>query len=154
VAPALLGSGTASSSTFLRGDGTWQPTPNSIPSQTGRAGDVLTTDGSILSWEALTTSQVAESGNLYWTQGRFNTAFAAETTDGLAQGTTNLYWSSSLFNTAFAGKTTDGLAEGATNQYFTAARAIAALPSQTGNSGKFLTTSGSALSWSRPLVRC
>ena len=42
--------------------------------------------------------------------------------------------------------TTSQVTEG-TNLYFTDARVIAALPSQTGNNGKYLTTDGSLLSW-------
>lgn len=68
-----------------------------------------------------TTTQVAEGTNLYYTQARFNTAFAAKSTTDLAEGT-NLYYTAGRFDTAFAAKDTDDLAEGATNVYYTAAR--------------------------------
>ena len=37
------------------------------------------------------TSDLPEGGNKYWTDARFNTAFAAKTTDDLAEGSTNHY---------------------------------------------------------------
>ena len=52
----------------------------------------------------------------------------------------------SSFNSAFASKTTTDLAEGA-NLYFTNSRVIAALPDQASNTGKFLQTDGTTLSW-------
>ena len=67
-----------------------------------------------------TTTQVAEGTNLYYTQARFNTAFAAKSTTDLAEGT-NLYYTAGRFDTAFAAKSTTDLAEG-TNLYYTAAR--------------------------------
>lgn len=39
----------------------------------------------------LTTSDIAEGTNLYYTAARFNTAFAAKTTDDLTEGSTNKY---------------------------------------------------------------
>lgn len=66
----------------------------------------------------LNTDSVIEATNLYWTAARFNTAFAAKSTDDLAQGTGNKYYSSTLFNSDFSGKTTTNLAEGS-NLYFT-----------------------------------
>lgn len=40
----------------------------------------------------LSTSNIGEGSNLYWTQTRFDNAFAAKTTDGLTEGATNLYF--------------------------------------------------------------
>jgi len=78
----------------------------------------------------LTTADLTEDTNLYWTQTRFNTAFALKDTDDLSEGVTNLYYSSSLFDTDFSGKTTTDLTEG-TNLYFTNLRATNALASHT-----------------------
>lgn len=68
----------------------------------------------------LTTTDIAEGTNLYYTAARFNTAFAGKSTTDLAEGT-NLYYTAARFNTAFAGKTTTDLTEGS-NLYYTAAR--------------------------------
>jgi len=73
----------------------------------------------------LTTSDIAEGSNLYYTQSRFDTAFAGKDTDDLSEGATNLYYATSLFNTDFGNKDTDDLSEGATNLYFTDGRADA-----------------------------
>jgi hypothetical protein len=77
-----------------------------------------------------TTDDLPEgTTNLYWTQTRFNNAFAGKTTSDLAEGT-NLYWTQTRFDTAFAGKTTDNLSEGTTNLYFTQARARNSISAQ------------------------
>ena len=72
----------------------------------------------------LTTSDIAEGTNLYYTTSRFNTDFATKDTDDLSEGATNLYFTSARFDTDFAGKTTTDLTEGS-NLYFTNARADA-----------------------------
>ena len=51
-------------------------------------------------------------------------------TDAVPEGSVNLYYTQARFNTAFAAKTTTNLSEG-TNLYFTNARASAAAPVQT-----------------------
>lgn len=68
-------------------------------------------------WATLDTGVVPENGNLYYTQARFNTAFAAKSTTDLAEGT-NLYYTAARFNTAFSSKTTSDLTEGS-NLYYT-----------------------------------
>jgi len=65
----------------------------------------------------LTTTNISEGTNLYWTSGRFDTAFGGKTTTNLAEGT-NLYYTQARFDTAFGGKTTDNLTEGSTNKYY------------------------------------
>lgn len=92
-------------------------------------GDVTGTVSSIANH---TTDSLTEgSTNLYYTQTRFDSAFAAKDTDGLAEGSTNLYYTDARANTAFdtrlATKTSDNLAEGSTNLYFTTARADAVI---------------------------
>ena len=51
----LSATGTASSSTFLRGDNKWESVPAGLPSQTGNAGKYLTTDASDASWSTIAT---------------------------------------------------------------------------------------------------
>jgi hypothetical protein len=76
---------------------------------------------------ASSTTNLAEGTNLYYTQARFDTAFSNKTTTNLAEGT-NLYYTQARFNSALAAKTTTDLAEG-TNLYYTDARARLALSS-------------------------
>jgi hypothetical protein len=97
----------------------------------------------------LTTTNIAEGTNLYWTDARFDSRFGTKTTTNLAEGT-NLYYTQARFNSALAAKTTTDLAEG-TNLYYTDARARLALSSSaTGlsyanNSGVFSLTAGYAI---------
>jgi hypothetical protein len=97
----------------------------------------------------LTTTNIAEGTNLYWTDARFDTRFSTKTTTNLTEGT-NLYYTQARFNTAFTAKSTTDLAEG-TNLYYTDARARLALSSSaTGlsyanNSGVFSLTAGYAI---------
>jgi hypothetical protein len=72
----------------------------------------------------LTTSNIAEGTNLYWTDARFDSRFGTKSTTDLAEGT-NLYYTQARFNTAFDAKTTTDLDEG-TNLYYTDARSRAA----------------------------
>jgi hypothetical protein len=73
---------------------------------------------------AATTTNITEGTNLYYTQARFDTAFAAKSTTNLTEGT-NLYYTTaranSDFDTRLATKSTTNLAEG-TNLYYTDAR--------------------------------
>jgi hypothetical protein len=76
-----------------------------------------------------TTTNLFEGTNLYYTQARFDAALGAKTTNDLTEGS-NLYYTQARFNTAFAAKSTTNLTEG-TNLYYTNARASAAAPVQT-----------------------
>ena len=71
-----------------------------------------------------TTDHVTEGSNLFYTQGRFDTAFTAKSTTDLSEGT-NLYYTAARdtaqFNTDLATKSTTDLSEG-TNLYYTDAR--------------------------------
>ena len=49
----ISATGTASSSTFLRGDNSWQVV-DSLPSQSSQSGKYLTTNGSAASWATIT----------------------------------------------------------------------------------------------------
>lgn len=55
VSTDRLGTGTANSGTYLRGDGAWAAV-DGLPSQTGNAGKYLTTNGSAPSWATLDLS--------------------------------------------------------------------------------------------------
>jgi hypothetical protein len=85
--------------------------------------NVLRYNSSLAVWEnvAPITTWITEGTNLYYTQGRFDSAFAAKSTTNLAEGT-NLYWTTARGNVNFAtnlaASTTTNLAEG-TNLYFT-----------------------------------
>lgn len=93
-------------------DGTaWQKVDNTdaVSSVNGQTGAV-----------SLTTSNISEGSNLYYTAARFNSAFSGKTTTDLTEGT-NLYYTSTRFDSAFSAKTTSNLTEGS-NLYYTAAR--------------------------------
>lgn len=110
---------------IITGDGT-VGSPYVI-SSSGGGGSVVSVNGQT-GVVVLTTSDIAEGSNLYYTTAHFNTTFATKTTTDLAEGS-NLYYTAARFNTAFAAKTTSDLAEGS-NLYFTTARAITALTGQ------------------------
>lgn len=115
--------------------GNWKQllAPNSVTSVNGNIGVVV-----------LTTSNIAEGSNLYYTQGRFDTAFTAKSTTNLTEGT-NLYYTQARFDTAFTAKSTTNLSEG-TNLYYTNVRALAAI---TGGATTILTSN---LTTSKALV--
>ena len=87
---------------------------------TGGVTSVNTLTGAVV----LTTTNIAEGTNLYYTQARFDTAFTAKSTTNLTEGT-NLYYTSARanadFDTRLATKSTSNLSEG-TNLYYTDAR--------------------------------
>ena len=60
----LSATGTASSSTFLRGDNAWTAV-DALPSQSGHAGKYLTTDASAASWATLDTDANTTTKGLY-----------------------------------------------------------------------------------------
>lgn len=80
--------------------------PDSVSSVNGQTGTVV-----------LDTSDIAEGANLYYTQARFDSAFAAKSTTDLTEGS-NLYYTNARFDTRFATKTTTDLSEGL-NLYYT-----------------------------------
>ena len=71
----------------------------------------------------LTTSDIAEGSNLYYTDARFDTRLATKTTSDVSEGS-NLYYTDARFDTRLATKTTSDVSEG-TNLYYTDARADA-----------------------------
>ena len=60
----LSATGTASSSTFLRGDNAWTAV-DALPSQSGHAGKYLTTDATDASWATLDTDANTTTKGLY-----------------------------------------------------------------------------------------
>jgi hypothetical protein len=79
--------------------------------QFGISGGVLSVNGQT-GIVSLTTSDIAEGTNLYYTTTRWDDRLALKTTDNLTEGTTNKYFSSSLAKTAavvnsMAGSETD-----------------------------------------------
>jgi len=60
----LSATGTASSSTYLRGDNAWS-TVDALPSQSGHAGKYLTTDATNASWATLDTDANTTTKGLY-----------------------------------------------------------------------------------------
>ena len=79
--------------------------------QFGISGGVLSVNGQT-GTVSLTTSDIAEGTNLYYTTTRWDDRLALKTTDNLTEGTTNKYFSSSLAKTAavvnsMAGSETD-----------------------------------------------
>jgi|694.fasta_scaffold03074_20 hypothetical protein len=87
---------------------------------TGGVTSVNTLTGAVV----LTTTNIAEGTNLYYTQARFDTAFTAKSTTNLTEGT-NLYYTTARanadFDTRLATKSTTNLSEG-TNLYYTDTR--------------------------------
>ncbi len=86
-------------------------------------GGVSTVNGDAGPNVVLDSGDIAEGSNLYYTDGRFDTRFAAKTTGDLTEGA-NLYYTNARFDTQLATKTTDNLTEGS-NLYYTNARADA-----------------------------
>lgn len=82
---------------------------------------------------SLSTTNVSEGSNLYYTTARVNTDFdtrlATKSTTNLSEGM-NLYYTAARFNTAFAGKSTSDLTEGS-NLYYTTARFDSRLSTKT-----------------------
>jgi hypothetical protein len=98
----------------------------------------FTNDGTTYFNVPVTTSDLAEGTNLYYTQARFDTALGNKTTADLTEGT-NLYYTTARFNADFNNQNTSNLPEG-TNLYYTDTRARAAI-SVTGD-GSYNNTSG------------
>jgi len=76
--------------------------------------------------ESLTTTDITEGDNLYFTDaradGRVTAGFAAKDTDNLAEGSTNLYFTNARADARIAATDTDSVSEGSTNLYHTSER--------------------------------
>lgn len=88
---------------------------------------------------SLTSSNISEGTNLYYTDARFDTRLAAKSTSNLTEGT-NLYYTDARFDTRFGTKSTSNLTEG-TNLYWTNDRFDTRLAASNLNASKL--TSGS-----------
>jgi hypothetical protein len=87
-----------------------------------------------------TTDNLNEGGsNLYYSDTRFDARFTAKNTDNLSEGSLNLYYTNARFDNRFAGKTSDDLAEGTSNLFFTNSRADARITAQKGVAGGIAT---------------
>ena len=122
--PALSGN----TGKYLTTDGTvvsWG-TVNALPAQTSNGGKYLTTDGSAASWATLNAANIT----------------VADTAPGTPLNG-NLWFNSANLNTYVYYN------DGDSSQWVTIGVTSAAniLPSQTGNTGRVLTTNGSTVSW-------
>jgi len=73
------------------------------------------TQGHLHASHGITTSDIGEGSNLYFTTARVDSRIGDLSTSDLSEGT-NLYYTDARFNTAFAAKSTSDLSEG-TNLY-------------------------------------
>jgi len=76
--------------------------------------------------ESLTTTDITEGDNLYYTDaradGRVTAGFAAKDTDDLSEGSSNLYFTNARADARIAATDTDSVSEGSTNLYHTSER--------------------------------
>ena len=93
-----------------------------LPLQTGNSGKVLKTNGTATSWGTLTTADVSEVTNLYYTDARVRAAISVSG---------SLSYNSTTGVISYTTPSTSGITEG-TNLYYTDARARAALSASTG----------------------
>jgi len=107
---------------------------DSLPSITGNNGKYLTTNGLTLSWGSV-DALPGQAGNA----GKYLTTNGTTASWEAAEGATVV-----SFDSTPQANSTNLITSGAV---YTAINNIDALPSQTGNSGKVLTTNGSAASW-------
>jgi len=131
---ALTYSGTALP---VANGGTGQTTANAalnglLPSQSGQSGKVLSTDGTNTTWTAVTGTGTVTSVGL--SAPAFLTVSGSPVT---ASGTLALTYSGAAIP----------VANGGTGQTTTTAAFDGLAPTQTGNSGKYLTTNGTTTSW-------
>lgn len=86
-----------------------------------------TEDGTTYFTIPSTSTDLVEGTNLYWTQARFDSAFANKDTDALTEGSVNLFYTTARFQADLASANTNQLPEGTTNLYYTDARSRAAI---------------------------
>ncbi len=162
----ISATGTPSSSTFLRGDGSWTIVSGSgsvtsvalsLPSFITVSGSPVTTSGTLTGTLATQSANRIFSGPTSGSAAAptFRALVAADipslsyvTSVTLSTGTTGLTGGSTITSSGtwtLAG--TLNIANGGTGQTTASAAFDALAPSQTSNSGKFLTTNGTTTSW-------
>ena len=116
-------------------------TSASLPSQTGQAGNYLTTDGTTPSWSNSFTTPTIAGATI---SGTFTST--ATISGGTLSGNTHT-------NSTLSGTVTAGSSSGTSGQYLQSTGSgvqwatVNALPSQATHAGQYLTTDGSAASW-------
>ena len=93
--------------------------------------DGVLTQAHLHTSHSITTSDIGEGSNLYFTTARVDSRIGDLSTSDLSEGS-NLYYTQARFNTAFAAKSTSDLTEG-TNLYYTNTRADARIALQVGS---------------------
>ena len=123
------------------------------PSGVARAGDLYhnSTDGNLYVSDGTAWTALGGADGPYGS-GDFDYDFSRKTTDDLTEGSTNKYFTAQRALTATQGAYdaygSAVAAEVAANLYTDQAIAgFDALPTQTGNAGKFLSTNGTTTSW-------
>lgn len=140
----------------------------------------VSNDGTTFVNIPVSTSDLAEGSNLYFTNARANTVIGTNTTDNLSEGATNQYFTTARANSAIDARVTsttanvnsvngatgtvvldtDNIAEGSANLYFTTDRANTSIGAYTGDmasvddiTANTLTTSNAILSQSTMFVQ-
>lgn len=108
----------------------FDPTPGYLDAKISTQFSISSYELYLVGFGSLSTTDLTEGTNLYYTSARFDSDLALKTTDDLNEGVSNKYYSETLFDTSLSGKDTGDLSEGV-NLYFTNARAITALDSHT-----------------------
>ncbi|MBK8504901.1 MAG: BspA family leucine-rich repeat surface protein [Saprospiraceae bacterium] len=117
----------------------WQKVDNSdqVTSVAGKQGVVTLVSADITD---LSTSNVVEGANYYYTDGRFDTRLNTKSTSDVAEGS-NLYYTNARFDSRLSSKSTSDVAEG-NNLYFTDGRADSRIALQKGAASGLATLDG------------
>jgi hypothetical protein len=122
-----------------------------LPIQTSNSGKFLTTNGTTPSWAVVDAfpSQTSNSGKFLTTNGTATSwAAAVAPADYTAKGVILVATGAGAYTAQSVGTNGQVLTANSAQADGVEWTTLDALPSQTGNSGKYLTTNGSAASWS------